>query len=224
MATETAAPAPFISSLKEDIHWNKLRLNPDEKIEAKAFCYKYTSGINDIVLKLLLIVALGFHAYNYMNASRLMELAPTVEKCTAAQITDLNKNLKQVKQFSLVGLGIMMAVILFSNTIEMMDIRFRGAAHILVSIVMLVIFILDLIYLGKVKTTATACVTGSTGADDLAAFKKIVSDMNMWSGVGIGASVLWMGFYGYRIYADTKGLGDINATNLVRSGKAAIKK
>lgn len=221
MATENA----FITSLKDNMKWSDVRLSAEEKPQAKNFCYKITSGPNDILLRLLLIVALAFHGYNYLNVSRLIELAPTVEQCSPATVTAMKKDLDMVKMYSVVGMVLMAVVILLSNFIEMMDIKLRGPAHILVSLIMLVLFILDIVMLNSVKSKATNnCTVSAPSPADLNAFKKIVSDCTTYSGIGIGASVAWMGYYGYRIYADSQGIAPLTASSLRKSASAALNK
>lgn len=51
MATETQNP--IISSLRDGLTWSDLRLSSEEKPKAKAFCYKLTTGFNDVILRLL---------------------------------------------------------------------------------------------------------------------------------------------------------------------------
>lgn len=217
-------PVKLITSLKNDLDWSKLRLSPEEKPMAKNFCYKISSGFNDMILHLLLIIALAFHGTLYVNASRMEELVPTVEQCsTGTTVADMKAQLTLVKQVSMMGMGIMLFVILFINMIESMDIRLRGAAHIIVSLLMLIGFIMDLVYFGKIKSLATNnCNAAAANADDLNLLKKNVALCNTWAGVGVGASVAWMAYYAYRIYADMNNLAAISAHSLIKSGKASL--
>lgn len=215
-----ASENTIITSLQDNMKWSDLSLKREEKFEAKAFCYKLTTSFSDSILRVLLLGALAFHGYNYVTSIRLLEIAPTLEQCSTATVTDIKKQLDMVKNTSLAGMIIMVGVIILSNLIESLDIKIRGPMHIVVSIIMLVIFIMNLVYLAKVKSLATNnCTVASPSQTDLTVFKKMTGDTEMWSGIGIGASIAWMGYYGYRIYADNQGVVPLTAGSILKSLK-----
>jgi hypothetical protein len=153
------------------------------------------------------------------------DLVPTVEQCSSGTTAaDMKKKLLLIKRCSMIGMGVMLLVLLMINFIEALDIRLRGVMHIIVAITMMVLFIMNLVYLGNLKSMATNnCTAAASSPADLDLLKKSVTLCNTWAGVGIGASVLWMGYYGYRIYADMNNLAVISAHSLYKGAKASGK-
>jgi Na+/proline symporter len=188
------------------IKWAQLdpkKLSRDVKVHLNEVCTKM-STFQGVLMEIVMIVFIVHHMAIIYNAERAMDLASASDECSQAQISKVNTACQALVLYGRIGVALCVLMLVFSRYLDSMGPNAVDYANMFLGVASIMLFALNLIQTKAVHDQAAAC-TGAAGSGNhtqaLPEMKKAADNLNAWSGIGLGASILYTGFFAYQKFA-----------------------